>query len=73
MESHKRMEEMLRALLNSHGAGPSRGLGFMNHTMHGSEQNDLIENIPIRTHTLLAPQSPVLQASLSDVVAKTTE
>ena len=64
--SHKCMEEMLRAILNSHGAGPSRGPEFMNHTMHGSEQNDPEENIPIRTRTQLAPQSPVLRASLSD-------
>jgi hypothetical protein len=64
--SHKRMEEMLKAILNSHGGSPSHGPKFMNHTMHGSEQNDPAKNIPIRTRTPLAPQSPVLQASLSD-------
>ena len=67
------MEEMLKALLNLHGAGPSYGLGFMNHTMHGSEQNNLMENIPINTRTPLAPQSPVLRASLFDTAAQTTE
>ena len=72
-ESHKRMEEMLRALLNLHGVGPSRGLGFMNHMMHGSEQNDPAENIPVRMRIPLAPQSPILRASLSDAVAHTTE